>query len=134
MENRGMKREKLKVQGSKFKVFLALALVLALAAPALGAQGFGQRTGGWYAPDKDPAAVLDYDIDWGAWLGGDTIATSDWVVGSGITSGAKSKTNTVVTIWLSGGTAGTTYALKNTITTAGGRTQVRRFKISVKEK
>ena len=27
---------------------------------------------------KDPDAVLDYYLDWGPWLAGDTIVTSAW--------------------------------------------------------
>jgi hypothetical protein len=78
---------------------------------------------------KDPEAILDYGIDWHAndWLGVDTIATgatgSTWTVPSGITKVSDSKTTTTTTIWLSGGTAGETYAVKNHIITAGGRAE-----------
>jgi len=74
---------------------------------------------------KDPSAVLDYAIDWSAWLGSDTIATSTWSVPTGITRDSDTNTTTRATIWLSGGTAGQTYQLTNTITTAGGRTDQR---------
>jgi hypothetical protein len=95
---------------------------------------FGLRIDGYYAPDKDPDAVLDYSIDWSEWLADDTIDTSEWTVPEGITGGATSKTDTAVTIWLSGGTAGQTYTIRNRITTAGGRTNDQTFKISCVEK
>ena len=74
---------------------------------------------------KDPEAVLDYGIDWDAhdWLGADTISTSTWTVPSGITKVTDSKTTTTTTIWLSGGTAGETYPVKDHIVTAGGRAE-----------
>lgn len=80
---------------------------------------------------KDPAAVLDYGIDWSAWLNGDTISTSTWTVPSGITQASESETTTTATIWLSGGTAGTDYLVTNKIVTHGGRTDERTIKISV---
>jgi hypothetical protein len=95
---------------------------------------FGLRTDGYYAPDKDPDAVLDYSIDWGDWLGTDKIATSTWTVSPGINASGASKTDTTATIWLSGGTAGQTYTVHNRITTVGGRTNDQTFKISCNEK
>jgi hypothetical protein len=83
---------------------------------------------------KDPAAVLDYNEDWSDWLGTDTIATSTWSVPTGITMGAYSHTTTVSTVWLSGGTAGTNYTVRNTITTVGGRTDVRSVIIKVRSR
>lgn len=83
---------------------------------------------------KDPADVLDYTFDWGtyAWLvTGDTIATSTWSVPAGLTEVTNTKTTTTTTIWLSGGTSGTQYTLRNTITTTGGRTAQRAFSIEV---
>jgi hypothetical protein len=71
---------------------------------------------------KDPDAVLDYQVDWSAWLGVDTISTSTWVVPTGITKNSDTKTTTTATIWLRGGTAGTLYLVTNRIVTAGGRT------------
>jgi hypothetical protein len=76
---------------------------------------------------KDPDAVLDYQVDWSAWLasalgGADTIATSTWIVPDGITKNSDTHTDNTATLWVSGGTAGTAYNLVNRITTAGGRT------------
>ncbi len=70
---------------------------------------------------KDPEAVLDFEIDWSAWLGADTIAVSEWTVADGITREADTATTTSATIWLSGGTAGADYSATNRITTAAGR-------------
>lgn len=85
---------------------------------------------------KDPDAVLDYAIDWTDWLasrGSDTISASAWIVPDGITKDSDEFTDTVATIWLSGGTAGETYSLTNRVTTAGGRVQDKTIKIKVKE-
>ncbi len=95
---------------------------------------FGLRIDGYWAPDKDPDAVLDYSIDWGEWLGTDQIATSTWTVSPGIVASRESKTETTATIWLSGGTEGETYTVHNRITTTGGRTNDQTFKISCIEK
>ena len=79
---------------------------------------------------KDPNAVLDYTLDWSLWLNGDTISTATWTVPMGITSALETKTTTVTTIWLSGGTAGTEYTVAVRVVTAGGRTEDRSFIIS----
>jgi hypothetical protein len=85
--------------------------------------------------DKDPDAVLDYQLDWSDWLpDGDTIATSVWSVPVGLTEDSDTNTTTTATVWLSGGTAGTEYQVANTITTADGRTDERTIKIKVVER
>ncbi len=72
---------------------------------------------------KDPNALLDYTVDWATWLDTDTISASSWTVPSGLTqaSPAPSNDSTTATIWLSGGAAGSWYAVTNRITTAAGR-------------
>lgn len=80
---------------------------------------------------KDSAAVLDYGVDWSAWLGTDTIATSTWTVPTGLTVDSETETTTLATVWLSGGTTGTTYTLVNRITTAAGRQDERTLTITV---
>lgn len=83
---------------------------------------------------KDPHDVLDYEVDWSNWLpAGDTILVSEWIAPAGITMDSETNTNTTTTIWLSGGTAGQSYALTNRITTAGGRTRDRTITIRVKD-
>ena len=73
-------------------------------------------------PDKDPDEIADYMIDWTNRLDGDTIATASWVVPSGITEDSAVNDATTATIWLSGGTAGSTYILLSRVVTAGART------------
>jgi hypothetical protein len=80
---------------------------------------------------KDPNAVLDYQVNWAAWLGTDTISASSWTVPTGLTKDSDTKTTTITTIWLSGGTANTEYHVANKITTAGGRTEERTFVVRV---
>ncbi|MCC6362215.1 MAG: hypothetical protein IT165_01755 [Bryobacterales bacterium] len=83
---------------------------------------------------KDPNAVLDYSIDWTRWLDGDTIATSEWIVPSGLTKVTDSRTTKTATVWLSGGVASQSYTLTNRITTTGGRTEDRSFIVKVEER
>lgn len=84
---------------------------------------------------KDPDDVLDYKFDFKAvtngtdgaktdWLGSaETISTAVITVDSGLTKDSDSitDTNTSVTVWLSGGTIGTTYNVLCHITTSAGR-------------
>ncbi len=86
---------------------------------------------------KDPSGVNVYRLDWSTWLtshGSDTIASSSWVVPSGITEVTPANTTTTATIKVSGGTAGTDYDLKNTIVTAGGLTECRTIRVRVGER
>ncbi len=89
---------------------------------------------------KDPAAVLDYAIDWSAWLAGpdgtddDTIQSSSWGAPDGITVDDDSNTDSVATVWLSGGTAGQTYQVTNHIVTAAGRETDQTILIVVQER
>lgn len=82
---------------------------------------------------KDPGATLNYTVDWSAWLGADTIATSTFTVPSGITKDAESNTTTTATVKLSGGTDGSDYSVVNRITTAGGLTDERTIQINVRQ-
>lgn len=84
---------------------------------------------------KDEASVLDYAVDWEDWLcNEETILTSTWDVPEGITKDSDSKTDTIATVWLSGGTTGETYELVNHITTSGARTVERTITIHVRER
>ncbi len=87
-------------------------------------------------PSKDPDEVLDYQIDWDKkrLKGTDTILTSTWIVPAGITNDSDSTTDTITTIWLSGGTLNATYELVNRIVTVGGRTYDQTVKLKIKEK
>lgn len=83
---------------------------------------------------KDPNSVLDYTVDWTSWLStSETISTSTWVVPAGITQSSASNTTTSATIFLSGGTASTTYKVVNRITTNQSRTDDRTLEIRVED-
>lgn len=74
---------------------------------------------------KAPTDILDYEWDWSVWMPtGDTISAVTFTAQSGITievSPAQSHTGTTATVWLGGGTAGTTYTITCQITTTAGR-------------
>ena len=79
---------------------------------------------------KDPEAVLDYAVDWSEWLqSGETISSYTVTVPTGLTKDSDSSASGVITVWLSGGTAGTVYSVEVKITTSLGRTDERTFKI-----
>lgn len=89
---------------------------------------------------KDPDERLDYSIDWETWLDSDTITTSTsgsaWTLPSGIdasSSPAHSFTTTTATAWITGGTAGQEYVLKNTIHTDAGRIAQACIKILIRD-
>ena len=96
---------------------------------------------------QDPNAVLDYATPWYAWLGTDTISSHQVSAETGITvdsgevntseltlDGAAYPAGTVVTVWLSGGTAGESYTVTVSIVTAAGRQDDRSIEISVRER
>ena len=95
---------------------------------------------------KDPDAVLDYKFDWAAstngtgssdWLAsGETISSHTIDADTGITvdSSAETDSDTSVTVWLSGGTAGTEYSVRCEIVTSASRTDERTIKIKCEER
>ncbi len=86
---------------------------------------------------KDPAASLDYQVDWTDWLGADVISASTWTVASpagGLSAGASSFTDTAAKVWLSGGTAGQVVRVTNRITTSIGRIDERSFNVRLAER
>lgn len=94
---------------------------------------------------KDPQAVLDYEFSWGREHGGqppwlqpgetiqsDTITISPaglTLESSDITAGGQS-----VTVWLSQGTAGTTYTVRCRVVTTASRTDVRSMTVEVENR
>ena len=56
---------------------------------------------------KDPDAVLDYSVDWSAWLAGDEIASSLWLLEEGaiLEQVTDTMTATKTTVWLQSGHA-----------------------------
>jgi len=95
---------------------------------------------------KNPGAVLDYKFDWKAstngtgdtdWLAsGETISEHEIDEDTGITvdSSELSDDDTSVTVWLSGGTDKTTYAVRCEIVTSVGRTDERTMYILVEQR
>lgn len=91
---------------------------------------------------KDPDAKLDFIHDWSAWLPtGDTISSSSWVIDVApdallviAGSPAPSSTTTTATCWLTGGTRGYKYVLRNRVVTTGGRTEDRSVAIVVEDR
>jgi hypothetical protein len=84
---------------------------------------------------KDPDAVLDYGWDWSDWLeGGEIISTYLVTVPSGITKDSDSKTDSIVTAWLSGGTLGEIYTVLCHIVTDAGREDDRTIYVAIRNK
>ena len=83
---------------------------------------------------KDPDAVLDYEWDWAAWLGTDTIASHTVTAATGLTVDTSEATTTAVTAWLSGGTVGQTYSVTCHVVTAAGREDDRTVTVTVMER
>ena len=85
---------------------------------------------------KDPDATLDYAFDWGEeWLeSGEVINTHIVTVDTGITKDSSSDTGSIVTIWLSGGTAGVNYNIACKIITSLNRTDERSITIRCRER
>lgn len=89
--------------------------------------------------EKAPGDTLDYGFDWngstaagGPWLAtGDTIATSTWTPASGINTSGAAISGAVTSVFISGGTLGSTYDVVNTITTTGGRTKVLTLRVKI---
>ncbi len=83
---------------------------------------------------KDPNAILNYVIDWSAWLGTDAISASSWFVPEGLTQPrVATHTTTEATVWLAGGVVGIDYIVTNRITTIGGLVDDRSVQITIEE-
>ena len=86
-------------------------------------------------PAKDPADVLDYELDITAALAGndtDTIATVDVVTApTDLICTTTAADGNLVILWLSAGTAGLTYSVRVTVGTSGGRSIARAIQLPV---
>ena len=85
---------------------------------------------------KDPDAVLDYSIDWGAeYLGGDLLAESEWSATpdepGGVAIVGSQFDATTASVKASGGVPGRVYRLVNQVVTAAGRTDSRSIVLRV---
>lgn len=86
---------------------------------------------------KDPQAVLDYVFDWSEWLAaGETISSRTVTAQTGITKDSDSitDTSTSVTVWLSGGTAGSYYTVICRIVTSAARTDERTLLVQARDR
>lgn len=86
---------------------------------------------------KDPAAKLDYSIDWSSWLpAGDTIASVAWTATGATVCGspAPSVASGIATVWIEGGTDGTTATVVCQVTTTAGRIDERTIRLTVRER
>lgn len=70
--------------------------------------------------EKRAGALLNFGVDWEAWLDGDTIAASTWLVPDGLVVTDEEFTTTKSTIWIEEGLLGAVYELWNEISTASG--------------
>ena len=88
---------------------------------------------------KDPAAVLDYAMDWGAeYLSGDVLADSAWSVSPVEPGGAAIVGSQfdllVATVQVAGGIAGRIYRVTNQVTTISGREDRRSIMLRVEKR
>jgi hypothetical protein len=88
---------------------------------------------------KDPAAQLDYAVDWGAdYLTDDLLIDSGWAVApaeeGGVAVTADGHDATVARVTVTGGIAGRLYRLTNQVTTSCGRRDARSITIRVEQR
>ena len=88
---------------------------------------------------KDPSAVLDYTVDWGAeYLSGDALADSSWSVSPDEPGGAAIAGSQfdllLATVQVAGGVAGKIYRVTNQVTTASGREDSRSIVLRVEKR
>lgn len=88
---------------------------------------------------KDPSAILDYSVDWGAeYLGGDAIADSSWQVApveaGGATVVGSEFDFTTATVKAGGGVPGHQYRLTNHVVTVSGREDERTIVLRVEQR
>lgn len=85
--------------------------------------------------EKIDTSVLDYSFDWRKWLDpvSDSIVSFVIAAGDGITIDSESQASGIVSVFVSGGTAGVTYDITCKITTVDGRIDSRTIKIKVVE-
>ncbi len=82
--------------------------------------------------EQDPDDITDYAFNWGGWLGGDTIASSEFIL-DGLTEVSSSVSGAVTQIFVSGGACGTVYHITNRVVTDGGRRRDKTIAIRVTE-
>lgn len=88
---------------------------------------------------KDPAAVLDYAVDWGAdYLSEDALLDSSWTVSpvepEGATIIGSGFDLLVATVQVAGGLPGRVYRITNHVTTESGREDRRSIMLRVEKR
>jgi hypothetical protein len=84
--------------------------------------------------DTDPSAILDYYIDWGPWLGGDTLVSSTWVATGGtVTLSQEAIVGDFTQVWAGGGLAGELIDLTNHVVTTDGREDERTIRLIMRD-
>ena len=88
---------------------------------------------------KDPEAVLDYAVDWGAdYLSGDVLTASSWTVSpqeeGGVTVLSSQSDLLIASVQVSGGLVGNIYRLTNHVITANGRQDGRSIMLRVEKR
>lgn len=87
--------------------------------------------------EKQPADVLDYDVDYIEWLpAADTLDSVDWSVsptGLNVETALIINDGTKVKLWVAGGIDGTTHKVELTVTTTLGRVKQDEVRFRVKD-
>ena len=88
---------------------------------------------------KDPAAALDYAVDWGVdYLTDDTLSQSSWEVSPAETGGlsvvARSFDQKIASVTAAGGIAGHVYRLSNHVLLSSGLTDSRSIVLRVEKR
>ena len=85
---------------------------------------------------KQPAELIDYDVDYSEWLTtGDNVQSADVSASpSGLVIESTFINDLRIKIWISGGTDKVNYKITVTMTTAEGRIKQDEFKINVKDR
>ena len=85
--------------------------------------------------DKQPAEILDYDVDFTDWFANRTDAPSSHTATApdGITIVSATRTGNVVKVILSGGTEGTSYKITVRLTTTAALVKEADFTVKIKE-
>jgi len=85
--------------------------------------------------DKDPNSVLDFLVDWFAWLQVSEVITDHIVTITGsVVEDSSDHDNSTVTVWLSGGEVGEFTLVTVRVTTNQGRTEDKSFRLVIKER
>lgn len=86
--------------------------------------------------EQSITARLDYSEDWSDLISGnDSIQSSDWADDSNNALVLESSliAGVITSVWISGGVAGKTYRISNTVNTAQGRRDTRYFSLTIKD-